>query len=104
MRWFRTILVILLIGPIGSYFAFLAFYFSKMVASALLFGVFERPDFREDTGDVRIVKTIDPDWFWSNVKFYTVVSIICVSIAIAILLPLAIYVKSRLIARAPRGG
>jgi hypothetical protein len=83
----------LLIGPIGSYFAFLAFYFSKMVTSALRCGVFERPDFREDTGDVRIVKTIDSDWFWSNVEFYTVVSIICVSIAIAILVPLAIYIK-----------
>lgn len=72
----------------------------KLVSSALWYGVFERPDFREDTGDVRIVKAIDPDWFWSNVEFYAFVSIICVVIAVAILLPLVIAIRNRLVTRA----
>jgi ABC-type sugar transport system permease subunit len=103
LRWFGVILAILLLGPIGVFFAIQALYFSKMVSSALWYGILERPDFREGTGDVRIVKITDPDWFWSNVEFYTLVSIISVSIAVAVLLPLAIYVKSHITARAPRG-
>jgi hypothetical protein len=98
VRRFGVILARLLVGLIGAFFAVQGFYFSKMASSALWYGVFERPDFRENTGDVRIVKITDPDWFWSNVEFYAVVGCICVLIAVAILLPLAIDIKNHLTA------
>jgi hypothetical protein len=67
-----------------------------MVLSALWTGVFERPDFRENTGDVRIFRATDADWFWSNVEFYALASVVFCLIAVAIILPLAIYLKRSL--------
>jgi hypothetical protein len=75
LRRFIAVIVMLPIGALGFIFVTQALYFSGMVLSAVVTGVFERPDFREATGDVRILQTADPDWFSGNVKFYTIVSV-----------------------------
>jgi hypothetical protein len=65
-----------------------------MVLPALWTGVFERPDFREETGGVRIVRATDPDWFWGNVEFYSFLAIVFCVIATLFLLPLAIRIAA----------
>ena len=93
LRRFMAVIAMLLIGSIGLFFAMKALSFSGMVLSAVWTGVFQRPDFREDTGDVRILRASDPDWFWGNVEFYTFVSVVFLLIAVPIILPLVIYIK-----------
>jgi hypothetical protein len=93
LRRLVAIVVILFIGPIGLLFTGGALGFSKMVLWALWSGVFERPDFRENTGDVSIWKSSAPDVFWANVVFYSIVSLVCFQFAVATLWPLVIYVR-----------
>jgi hypothetical protein len=85
MRRLLAVIAILIVGSIGLLLALLALGFLIDVLSALWTGVFERPDYRENTGDVRIVRATDPDWYWSNVQFYTGVSFLLGSTAMPIL-------------------
>jgi hypothetical protein len=101
MRRIKPILVAIIVAPIGWVFASYAFLFSRMVLSALWMGVLERPDFRENTGDVRIVRATDPDWFWSNIEFYSFLSLIFCLIAAIIAVPLTIYLKRSLFESRP---
>jgi hypothetical protein len=90
-----TLLVVSLAAVVGAFFVYQALYFSRMVCRALVMRTFERPDFMGDMSIVRIAEAADPDWFWGNVEFYSVVSVILGAIAFAFLLPLAICVKNR---------
>src|SRR5262245_48254483 len=81
-------IAILLIGPIGLVFAFGAFAQLIRVLDALWTGVFQRPDFREDTGDVIIWRTERPGDFWNQVTFYAVIGAALGSLALVINLPL----------------
>ena len=97
MRWRRivTVITMLLVGSIGLFFALGALGSLGMVLKALWTGVFERADFRENTGDVRIFRVADPDWFWGNVGFYTFVSVVLGFMAGAIICPLAACLRYR---------
>ena len=60
-----------------------------IVLPALWTGVLERPDFLGGMENVRIVRTADPSWFWSNVEFYGFVSVVLGAITPVLFLPLA---------------
>jgi hypothetical protein len=85
MRRLLAVIAILIVGSIGLLLALLALGFLIDVLSALWTGVFERPDYRENTGDVRIVRATDPDWYWSNVQVYACLSFVLGSTAVPIL-------------------
>ena len=89
LRRFIAVIVTVLIGPIGLFFAMLALAFFKKVLSAVWTGVFVQQDLRENTGDSTILRTTDPDLFWGQVEFYTVVSVVLCLIAVTIFLPRA---------------
>ena len=95
LRRIGALITMLLIGPIGLLFAVGALGSLGMVLKAVSTGVFERPDFREETGDVRISRTATPEWFWDNVTFYTFVSVVLASIAAAIIWLLTMYLGRR---------
>jgi hypothetical protein len=97
MYWRRilTVIAMLLTGSIGLFIAMAALGCLGMVLNALWTGVFERPDFRENMGDVRILRATDPEWFWSNVAFYTYISVELGVMGGAITLPLAVCLKLR---------
>lgn len=67
-----------------------------MVANAIASGVFKRPDFRESTGPVDIFQSTAPDWFWANVRFYSLVSIAFWFVALIFVIPLAYLILSNL--------
>jgi hypothetical protein len=64
-----------------------------MVLKALWTGAFERPDFREDTGDVTILRSEQPGDFWNNVTFYAVMALLLLSFSLAFFYPLATYLR-----------
>jgi small-conductance mechanosensitive channel len=88
LRRIVALIAMLLIGPIGVLFAMGALGSLLTVLKAVWTGVLERPDFREETGDVRILRTATPEWFWDNVTFYTFVFVVLALIAVAIIWPL----------------
>ena len=90
---FIAVIVTLLIGPVGLFFATLALAFFKKVLAAVWTGVFVQQDLRENSGDATILRATDSDLFWSQVEFYTVVSVVFCLIAVTIILPLVIYIK-----------
>lgn len=91
-----AIAAMLLFGPVGLIFAWGAFGSLTMVLKALWTGVLKRPDFREATGDVVILLSERPGDFWIQVRFYTVIALVLGSIALAIILPFAIYLGQAL--------
>jgi hypothetical protein len=80
-----AVIVALLVGPIGLIFATGAFGCLSMVVKGLWTGVLEREDYLGATGDVRIVRITDPDWYWENIEFYTFVFVVLGLIATAII-------------------
>jgi hypothetical protein len=65
-----------LAGLIGFVFGLGAIGMLVQCAVAIFTGVFVRDDLLEATGEVRIVRATDPDWFWGNIEFYAFVSLL----------------------------
>jgi hypothetical protein len=55
-----------------------------MVISGAWNGVFERPDFLGATGTVRVLKTLEPDYFRHQMTDYTCLSLICVFFGVVV--------------------
>ena len=96
MRQFIAWTAALVTGLPGIFSGLLALNFSRIVLSAVWTSVLERPDFREETGDVRIFRATDPDWFWGNVEFYSILSIVLWMTAMVLVFPLAMQIAATL--------
>jgi len=88
-----AVMAMLLIGPVGLIFALSAFGPLAMVLKALWTGVFERPDFLGDTGDVTILRSEQPGDFWNNVTFYAVIALLLLSFSLGFFYPLVTYLR-----------
>jgi hypothetical protein len=88
-----SIIALFLFGPVGLIFAWCAFGPLAMVVKALCTGVFERPDFLGDTGDVTILRSEQPGNFWDNVTFYAVIAVLLLSFSLAFFYPLVTYLR-----------
>jgi small-conductance mechanosensitive channel len=88
-----SIIALFLFGPVGLIFAWYAFGPLAMVLKALWTGVFERPDFLGDTGDVTILRSEQPGNFWDNVTFYAVIAVLLLSFSLAFFYPLVTYLR-----------
>ena len=95
--------VVLVIALPGLLSALVTLFFLRMVLPALWTGVFERPDFRDGTDDVRIVRATDPDWYWGNVEFYSVLAAVSCAIAAGLLLPLAFRIAAVIRSKVQKG-
>jgi hypothetical protein len=88
-----AVIAMLVFGPFGLFFFWGAFSSLRMVLKGVWTGVFEQPNFIDDTGNATIWRSEQPGDFWLAVRLYTVVAVVLGSIALSIFLPLSTYIR-----------